>query len=395
MLLYKDLRSGSSILYGKWMLGTALLFLLPTALSLLNSIDLSRSGKYLLELPLFIIVGYYIHHRFKSSQPVLPLLLIMAATATLWGIFSFWQFLLPELNPFPEPRGGRFQGLFGRSDMVLGYVLAGIAPFLIFGFWEQRWKKSGIVLFAFLVATCFISGNRASWVSMILVITVLPLVALVSGWRPKRLQVAIGVVLTILSLVLGAYAISGTALEKRLSITLKFFEDPSFDTFQRSSGGRGDIWRSAFEAGMDNPLTGIGAANFRLAHPDYMTEAEQKKWIKRNKEVGVDKPTSGAFYPHQIVLQQFAGTGFLGLVGLLIFYACLVFVTVKAIRSSNWMVVGATIAIWSAYFPLNTHLNFHQGWLTANFWVWIGLLFGLMRAYNHSRECGRPQQVSS
>ena len=359
---------------------------MPALLSAVDSIVPARTLKYLLEFPLFVLVAYFIMRSLENRFDSRLLVILMAVTALFWSLCSYWQFMLPDFNPFPEPRGARFQGVFGRSEMILGYSLAAIIPFLVFGLSFVGRQKTAVVLFVLLAATCFLSGNRASWIS-VLVFTLMSLgVIWLRGWRPTAKGLLSLVLASSIVLVLAVSFVKGTSLAHRFDRTVSFFKDPNLSSFESASAGRGSLWIAAVEIGLDHPVNGVGVNNFRFAHPDYMDADDgSDRWLSENKDSSVDRKYVGAFYPHQLVLQQFAGAGLPGLAGILSFYTGLFFLTISAVRGKNLLVVGAALAVWAGFFPLNTHLNFHGGWLTANFWVWVGIFLGLLGAKENSR----------
>ena len=351
-------------------------FYLPALISLPDSLVHSRTLEYLVTFPLFVAVGYFLTVRIASHGFPKLLVKTLTAIALLWSLATFIQFFLPSMSPFPDPVGGRFQGIFGRKDMILGYVLAPMIPLLVAQHWQRGKRAFALVLLLVLVATCFLSGNRASWVSVLLMfgagILVLWRISRALSWKQ---MLPIGT-LAIVGLVLGLQAISGSSVESRLKYTLEFFKNPSFESFDRSSAGRGELWATAVKIGLANPWNGTGVGNFRYAYPYYAPE--NTHWKYPNPDESSPHRYTGAMYTHQIVLQQFANTGFPGLLGILIFYSLLALITVKSVQQSNLIVGALALAVWMGFFPINTHLNISGGWLSANLWIWLGLLFGAM-----------------
>ena len=373
-LFLKGLRQKALVENTGKLLVIAACFFLPALNSLPDSLVTSRTLQYLGTYPLFVGVGYFILIRMKSVFDLSKLLNSIALITILWSICAFWQFLLPNNNPFPAAVGGRYQGVFGQSDMVLGYVLAAVIPFLLFGYWYQGKRTISLFVSMFLIGTCLISGNRASWVSIIFMLFALPVVALLMGYRIRVKYLSLLIIAVILSGFFGANLIEGTAVKSRLDFTLEFFKNPSFDSFDGSSAGRGEIWSTSVIIGLENPFNGTGVGNFRYAHP-YYAPADTIFRFPNSDQTSPHKFT-GAMYPHQMVLQQFAGAGWPGLIGMCLFYILLLKFSWDAVKYRNLLGVGAVLAVWMGFFPLNTHLNFHGGWLTGNFWVWIGVLLG-------------------
>ncbi|WP_173480045.1 MULTISPECIES: O-antigen ligase [unclassified Marinobacterium] len=353
----------------------SLCFMVPAALSLPDSLAIDRTVKFLVTYPLFAMVGFFLITRFDITKHLKPLLFTTSVISFTWGISAFWQFSLPDFNPFPAPSGARYQGVFGQSDMILGYVLAPIVPLIAYGYWSIGFKKTAVIFSLFLMSVCFISGNRASWVSVLVFLCSVFLFFLVNQNIRKKVKLAFSIAAVML-VIMSGYLSQGTPLGERLNQTLQFFKSPSFSSFDNSSAGRGEIWMTSINIGTKNFWNGTGVGAFRFAYPYYAPDNARFKFPNSDRKS--EHKFTGAMYPHQLVLQQFSGAGVFGILGILIFYSMLLYATVKSLKHHNLLVFGLTAAIWSGFFPLNTHLNFHGGWLTASFWVWVGLLLSML-----------------
>lgn len=370
-LLIRDIRKGGLVNGSNKIFLIASCFLIPAVLSLPDSLVPSRTLGYIATYPLFISVCYFILCRIKTNLNLDKLIYSLTLVTLFWAFCSFWQFILPEYSPFSPPVGGRYQGVFS-GYWVLGYVLAAVIPFMAFGLWSIGKRSLSVVITMVLIGTCLISGNRASWVSIIFMLVALPIVALVGGYR-IRLKYSIIILFFLTTIIVtGSFIVKGTSVEDRLGKTLAFFKNPSISSFEYSSSGRGEIWATAIKIGNENSINGTGVDNFRFAYPYYAPE--DSPYRSPNPDISSPHKFTGAMYPHQIILQQYAGAGWPGLIGIILFYVMLVQISWRSAKSRNLLGTGAALAVWMGFFPLNTHLNFHGGWLTANFWVWVGLM---------------------
>ena len=362
-------------------------FYLPALISLPDSLVHSRTLEYLVTFPLFVAVGYFLTVRIARHGFPKLLVKTLTAIALLWSLATFIQFFLPSMSPFPDPVGGRYQGIFGRKDMILGYVLAPMIPLLVALYWQRGKRVFSMALLVTLVATCFLSGNRASWVSVLVMlgagILLLWRISRSLNWR-QLLPIS---AVALIALVLGVQAISGSSVESRLRYTLEFFQNPSLESFDRSSAGRGELWATAVKIGLANPWNGTGVGNFRYAYSYYAPE--DTHWKYPNPDESSPHRYTGAMYTHQLVLQQFANTGFPGLLGIFVFYFLLSAITFRSLQQSNLIVGALALSVWMGFFPINTHLNISGGWLTASLWIWLGLLFGAIeRSHRVSEKAG-------
>ena len=78
------------------------------------------------------------------------------------------------------------------------------------------------------------------------------------------------------------------------------------------------------------------------------------------------------------MLETLAGAGWIGVLGLFGLYLFLLRTTLRAFSTAPLSCVGALLAIWASFLPLNTHNNFYGGWMIAWFWVWMGIAAGLL-----------------
>jgi hypothetical protein len=78
------------------------------------------------------------------------------------------------------------------------------------------------------------------------------------------------------------------------------------------------------------------------------------------------------------LLEAWSGAGALGLIGLLAYFVWLARTSIQVGKTGSLLAVGALVALWAGFFPLNTHNNFYGSWMSAWFWVWMGISAGLI-----------------
>jgi O-antigen ligase len=370
--LYRDARTPGCLRefgVGWWIL---LALLVPALLSTFDSHDIERSVKFVAGVPLLFAVGYYLYRRVRQVS-LIPSAWLIALICIGWSVTIYIQFFV-EGSPFGPSVGGRYQGVFGREDMIAGYAMAPLLAFLLFTLYPRR-PLTTVVSGLFIAGAIFISGNRAAWVSLAVIMPALGLAVLLRGYRPSWRQAAVsGLILLTLGGSLYA-AFKDTALGSRVAYTLSFLEDPGFQSINNASAGRAQIWRVAVAIGSEHWINGAGVRSFRYVYPEFAEPGDH--FVKKIEDPGSEHAAKGALYPHQLLLQVFADTGLPGLLGILLIYGLLLTLCLRAAKAGNWLACGAGLAFWAGFFPLNTHLNFYGGYLMASFWIWIGLLIGL------------------
>lgn len=374
VFLVRDMRRHQGLRefgYGWWI---AAAIFLPALFSVFDSYDIERSMRFIAAFPLLFTVGYFVWRRIQQVS-LLPLAWIMAMICVLWSGSIYIQFLVPD-SWFGPAVGGRYQGVFGQDDMIAGYAMVPVLAFILFALFRHKpWRVVAICLF--IAGAIFLSGNRAAWVSMLVILCALAVIAFISGGHLRARILGVSMV-ALLALGGSGYAVlHDSDLGARVERTFAFLSDPSFSSLDASSAGRGVIWKIALEIGADHWLNGTGVRSFRYVYPEYA--APEDRFVTKVEGDDGSHPLKGAMYAHQALLQSFADTGMTGLFGLLLIYALMLKGCLDSARSGNWFACGAGLAFWVAFFPLNTHLNFYGGYMMASFWIWIGLFLGLSR----------------
>ena len=378
--LYKEIMANGDLNLGtKWLITGGSFIFIPAALSLVDTVDLQRSLVFVISYPLFFLAGYFVYKRISSGVSLLPLTWLLLALVGLWGSLAVWQYLDPN-NPFGETEL-QYQGIFTRDNpyvdggLMFGVILGSLFSFFIFTLWAIGYRVFAVITGVILIGLIFLSGTRSAWLSVIVTLFAIPIVAYLRGIQLTRKAVGLGVVTLILTTSGGWMAYQQPALQKRVDQTLSAFENPTREGINRALSGRLDIWEDAIQIGIDNPLVGAGVNNFRFAQP-MLENPVATQWI--SPWDGEKHNYVGPTHTHQIFLEAWSGAGLLGVIGLGIYFVWLTRISIKVATSGTLIAVGALIALWSGFFPLNTHNNFYGGWLSAWFWVWMGISAGLI-----------------
>ena len=348
----------------------SLLFLaywLPQAVAAVDAVDPGQAWRKALGalryLPFMWLVAMAVAtapRRARLGSALGALALVWAADAVLQPLLGssplLWllDFLkqaaggTPLCPPDDYQALGRFNGIFSECNPKLGQVLAVLAPFALL---RPGQGKGGWLAAAALIAVAVVlSGSRAAWLSLALVL-------LVSGWKQLGGRAVAAVALC--AVLLGALALPRVPqLADRLDRTLAVLEDRD-DALDAALSGRGRIWAAAACMIADHPINGVGVRGFRHA------------WAGCDPQPGV-APAWGdgpALHAHQLVLEILAETG---LIGLLLWLAGAA-LAVRAWRYANAAAraraLPAAVAAGVAVFPFNTHLAVYSA-----FWGGITLM---------------------
>lgn len=257
----------------------------------------------------------------------------------------------------------RLSGIFGADDLKLGPTLAACAPLLLAI--PVRCAFGLRLLAALLLAiVVLLAGARAGWISF----------AVVLAWwlwralhaRGRRVWPLALSALAVL-LVLGGLFYAGSArFQERVDRTLSVL---SFDRqgLDRALAWRLPIFENAVAMAAEHPFNGVGVRGFRIAYLNYAD-------LEADRHVLMAGGKTGAFHPHQLLLELLTETGWPGL----LLWLAAAFVLLRAWRraaapnrQATWPFAAALAAM---VFPLNTHLAFYSSFWGSLF-CWLLALY--------------------
>jgi O-antigen ligase len=381
-ILARELRSEEGLTGGtKWLLFGGACIYIPALASMLNTVDAGRTGVFLGSYPLFFLAGYFIYKRLANGIKIMPAVWIITAIVGIWGILAVWQYLDPTNNPF-GPGVTHNQGIHNRDNqfvdggLMMGVILGSLFAFLSIAIWSKGKHLAALVIGICIAGLIFISGTRSAWASVMVSIAAVPVYAWISGLRPNLKHFLVAG-LAFIMIGFGGYKLyQQPGLSTKLNQTLIFFQNPNWDSLDRTLSGRLTIWTDAVNLGKSSPLVGYGVNNFRFSQP--LVAPENSRWVNDFSDRSDIHKEKGASHTHQMFLEAWSGAGSLGVLGLLIYFLFLAKTSINVSKAGNLVAAGALIALWAGFFPLNTHNNFYGGWMNAWFWVWMGISAGLI-----------------
>jgi len=378
-ILFKELKNGSPTSGTKWLLLGGSFVWVPAILSLINTVDVGRTFQFIGTYPLFFLAGYFIYKRLSAGVSVMPAVYVISAIVVFWGALAIWQYVDPQ-NPF-GPGGSHNQGIHTRDNpfvdggLMMGVILGSLFAFLVFALMARGFTVLSIILGLFMIGLVYISGTRSAWLSVLVTLAAVPVVVLLRGFKPSLKTYVVSLLLIVTVLFAGVFAYQQPGLQVKLNQTLTVFSNPSREGLDRTLSGRVDIWDDAIQLGFSSPIVGTGVNNFRYAQP-LLPDPAGTRWISQWNKDGHE--LKGPTHTHQILLEAWSGAGSLGLIGLIMYFVWLARTSIQIGKTGSLLAVGALVALWSGFFPLNTHNNFYGGWMSAWFWMWMGISAGLI-----------------
>ncbi|NRQ01158.1 O-antigen ligase [Marinobacterium sp. xm-d-530] len=378
-LLVKEIRDGGFSLGTKWLLFGGFFIWVPAIFSMINTVDFGRTLQFIGTYPLSFLAGYFIYNRLSDGVNVMSSVYVISVIVAFWGVLAIWQYVDPS-NPF-GPGGSHNQGIHTRDNpfvdggLMMGVILGSLFSFLVFALWARGLNLLAIFFGLFIICLVYISGTRSAWLSVLVTLCAVPVVALLRGFKPSLKTYVVSLCLFSAVAIAGVFAYQQPGLQIKLNQTLTVFSNPTREGLDNTLSGRVDIWDDAIQLGLSSPIVGTGVNNFRYAQP-LLPDPAGTRWITEWNKDGHE--LKGPSHTHQILLEAWSGAGVLGLVGLLAFFVWLARTTIQVGKTGSLLAVGALVALWAGFFPFNTHNNFYGGWMSAWFWVWMGISAGLI-----------------
>jgi len=323
--------------------------IVPLLFSLYGAFDVVRTLRTALIFLLYAIAGIYVIRDFCAYLDEKLLLYGISGIILFWTADALLQFFHgANLFGWPTNYGGRLTGMWER-DVWIGYTFAHLAPF----FFEtlRRWShgtlgKSVWLLTVPFVAVIMLSGGRASWVTLGLILPVFLI------WLVRRGDFKFGQALLVGVLVIMAISASialSPDLQRRVGETL-LASSGHWEDVNNAGSSRLEVWRGAWLLYLESPINGIGAHAY--------------------DPVVFDRGyTSIRFgHAHLYALDVMLSTGLIGVIAFMSIFAYVCLKLVQALSTSS-LALPAWLAAASIMFPLNAHWSFYASRPASLFWM--------------------------
>ena len=277
----------------RFILILALLFL-PAVLSLINSYDREGTLKLIFILPLFIPFSAAILYLLEKKIELKFFYSVILLVSAFWMFDGIVQLVLGHdlfgIPPWPED-GIRIVGPFAHH-LRLSLFLSISIPLVLFRLKDTAWFWSLIYLVV-VIFVILLTGVRTDLLTALIAIGLY----IISHKKMKIL-----LLLVPLLIVAGGIASNNSTISDSKLKTFSVSPD-TYQQWNTMSSYRLDIWSTAKNMFIANPITGVGAKSFADAYDDYASENNHF-----NSET--------VFHAHHPMISIAAETGFIGLLGL-------------------------------------------------------------------------------
>lgn len=339
-----------------------LCFWLPMVLSCLDSMAPQKSWSQTLAALRFLAAACSMAVLLSTPSARWRVLRWSAFLLLFWAVDGFVQLLLGAdlfgITMHPD----RLNALFIQKYQFYGPTLAMLSPLLL-EYARREWAPWAWALsFTLVLGAVLISGMRAGWLSMALVLLTYVLLMFQRENRELRRMMLSIPLLAVLILSFSYFA--SPLFQQRIESTRAAYLDEGAELDEATSN-RLPIFTTAWNMYLHHPVNGVGVRAFPKAYMVYAAEDD----IHIQKSGGV----SGATHAHNVVLEVMADTGTIGLLGLL----------AGAILALRWWWRGSPaqrqdsfpflLAVALILFPLNSHFAIYGTYTSSLLWFLLGL----------------------
>lgn len=279
-----------------------------------------------------------------------------------WAIDGFVQLAFGvDLLGVPL-HADRLNALFGDKYQFYGPTLAMLSP-LVFEFARRRWPAwAWGGSFVLILGAVMISGMRAGWLAIAMVVFAYFFLMLREDNRELRRVTVAMPVLSVL-VILMSYMISPT-VQDRVERTLTMTQGVE-SAIDYASSWRLPVFKNSVAMYRAHPVNGVGVRAFPIAYPHYAPEGDIH--VVRHED------GTGAKHAHNIILEVMADTGTIGLAGLVVGFI-LAWRAWRAMTAPNRQeAFPYLVALVLVLFPLNSHFAIYGTYLSSLIWILVGL----------------------
>ena len=339
-----------------------LCFWLPMVLSSFDSYDPNKSWQTSLSAVRFFMAAMSIAALLHSASLRWKVLRWNAYLLIFWAIDGYVQLAAGVDLLGISMHEDRLNALFGDKYQFYGPTLAMLSPLLL-EFARRRWPAwAWGASFALVLGAVMISGMRAGWLAMGMV--VIAYFQLMFRKENKELRRA---AITLPALALAVMAISyiiSPTVQERFSRTLTIAQGAE-SSVDYALSWRLPIFKASVKMLEENPLNGVGVRAFPVAYPSYAPTDDY--------HVVKHMDGTGATHAHNIVLEVMADTGGVGLAGLMLGFVLAWRAWRGMLPANQQEAFPYVLALVLILFPLNSHFAIYGTYTSSLVWVLIGL----------------------
>jgi len=350
-----------------FLLGLFLCFWLPMILSSIDSMEPQKSWSQSLAALRFLAAACSMAVLLSPPSARWRVLRWTAFLLLFWAIDGFVQLLLGTDLFGIAMHPDRLNALFIQKYQFYGPTLAMLSPLLL-EYARREWAPwAWAVAFTLVLGAVLISGMRAGWLSMAVVLLTYMLLMFQRENRELRRTMLSIPLLAVLILSFSYYAspLFQQRLESTRSAYMAKSEVSDQTALDEASSNRLPIFTTAWSMYLHHPVNGVGVRAFPTAYMIYAAPDD----IHIAKSGG----QSGATHAHNVVLEVMADTGSIGLIGLLLGAVLALRYWLRGSPGQRQDSFPFLLAVLLILFPFNSHFAIYGTYTSSLLWFLLGL----------------------
>ncbi len=344
-----------------------LCFWLPMVLSSIDSMTPGKSWSQTIAALRFLAAACSMAVLLVQASARWRVLRWTAFLLLFWAIDGFVQLLfgadLFGIAMHPD----RLNALFIQKYQFYGPTLAMLSPLLL-EYARREWAPwAWAVSFTLVLGAVLISGMRAGWLSMAVVLLTYLLLMFQRENRELRRTMLSIPLLAVLILSFSYFA--SPLFQQRLESTRTAYTAEgdvlANAALDDATSNRLPIFATAWRMYLHHPVNGVGVRAFPAAYMIYAAEDD----VHIQKSGGV----SGATHAHNVVLEVLADTGTIGLLGLLLGAVLALRYWWRGSPTQRQDSFPFLLAVVLILFPFNSHFAIYGTYTSSLLWFLLGL----------------------
>jgi O-antigen ligase len=334
----------------------------PMLLSSFDSMDMHKSWTQSLAALRYLAAALSMSVLLRAPSDRERVLRWTAYLLLFWAADGFIQLFIGKDLFGIAMHPDRLNALFMKKYQFFGPTLAMLSP-LVLEHARRQWPSwAWAAAFTMLLGAVLISGMRAGWLTMAIVLVTY--MVLMLKRENRELRRTIFTIPVLLVLVISFSYMASPLFQERLGDTRAFALGTEMAR-DKSSVERIPIFKASLKMYKDHPINGVGVRAFPEA---YMVYAEPDD-VHIRKTFG----RSGATHAHNVLLELMSDTGTIGLVGLVLAVWLLIRHRAKTSHLERLDAFPFTLALFLILFPVNSHFAIYGTYTSSLIWFLMGL----------------------
>lgn len=308
--------------------------------------------------PLYGLMALAVVVLLRAHSAVKQVAIILSWIVCIWAFDGVAQTLIGvDMLNLPLDRAGVVEGHasgFFSHPNKYGFYMGMMASIPLFTLYLVGANRLTHIVISILLTTAVLMGAaRGGWVMFVWAL--IPYIYLVYIKPAKRPIIPLIIFPSLLVAMFFLVLQFSPGMQERMQRS-QGFSSWDYQSINKASSGRLDIYLAAFNMGKQHPINGIGVDSFEQTFKQNLPpQADKKIWV--------DNLTMP--HPHQVVLEIWSGAGIIGLLGFFLVWMVMWRLWRQAIPEQRKLALPMIMPLVVLWWPINTHRGFYPSELAV------------------------------